>query len=67
MNTFSEIRASTRKPAKPAEQVVVNGRTPTHAVGGPAWNEGLMAATPIQHTNNKNDGKDIGRGKVITY
>ena len=34
---------------------------------GPAWNEGRRAGTQVQHTPNKSDGKDIGRGKVITY
>jgi hypothetical protein len=34
---------------------------------GPAWNEGLKAGTPVQHTNGKMDGASIGRGKPITY
>jgi hypothetical protein len=67
MTDFASIRASTRKSVKPAEPVVINGRTPTHSDGGPAWNDGLKAATPVQHTDGKNDGKDIGRGRVITY
>lgn len=45
----------------------VNGITPTHKTGGPAWLTGVKAATPVQPTNNKGDGKDIGRGKVFTY
>jgi len=45
----------------------IAGYTPTHRTGGPTWNEGLKAGTPVQPTNNKGDGKDIGRGKVITY
>jgi hypothetical protein len=68
MNTFAEIRASTRRPPKPSEQVVINGRTPTHGdKGGPAWAEGLRNATPVQHLPGKNDGGDIGRSRVITY
>lgn len=46
---------------------VVNGITPTHKTGGPAWLTGVKAATPVQPTNNKGDGKDINRGKVVTY
>jgi hypothetical protein len=34
---------------------------------GPAWNEGLRNGTKVQHTDGKMDGKDIGRGKPITY
>jgi hypothetical protein len=34
---------------------------------GPAWNEGLKAGTPVQHRDGKSDGKDIGRGKVVTF
>ena len=45
----------------------INGITPTHRTGGPAWLTGVKAATPVQHTNNKGDGKDIGRGKVFSY
>lgn len=34
---------------------------------GPAWNAGLKAGTQVQHTNNKGDTANIGRGRVITY
>ncbi len=34
---------------------------------GPAWKEGLRSGTQVQHTDGKNDGKDIGRPKPITY
>jgi len=34
---------------------------------GPAWNEGLKNGTKVQHTDGKLDGKNIGRGKPITY
>jgi len=34
---------------------------------GPAWHEGLRNGTQVQHTDGKMDGKDIGRGKPITY
>ena len=34
---------------------------------GPAWKEGLNAGTQVQHSDGKSDGKDINRGKVITY
>ena len=34
---------------------------------GPAYQEGLKAGTPVQHRDGKSDGKDIGRGKVVTF
>ena len=34
---------------------------------GPAWEEGKKEGTPVQHTDGKMDGKDIGRKRVITY
>lgn len=37
------------------------------AVLGPAWKEGRKAGTQVQHAPGKNDGKDLGRGKPITY
>ena len=37
------------------------------AVSGPAWKEGLRSGTQVQHSDGKMDGKDIGRGKPITY
>ena len=56
------------------------GAMPIHAKGGrvfrakggavkdgPAWKEGLRNGTQVQHDDGKKDGKDIGRGKVITY
>lgn len=66
---FRTIKAKIGPPVKENHFVgpVINGYTPTHKTGGPAWNEGLKAATPVQPTNNKGDGKDINRGKVITY
>lgn len=67
MNDFASIRNATRKVPKPVEQVFINGRSLTHATSGPAFNDGIKAATPIRHTDNKNDGKDIGRPRVITY
>jgi hypothetical protein len=67
METLREIKDASLEPEKPYRGVFVNGRTPTHKDGGPAWNEGLRNATPIQHTDGKMDGKDIGRGKPITY
>jgi hypothetical protein len=70
MSNFRQIKDTlpySEKAAPHYEGFTINGFTPTHKTGGPAWNEGLRNATPVQHTNNKNDGKDIGRGKVITY
>jgi hypothetical protein len=44
----------------------VNGRTPTSR-GTKVWRESVRAATPIQHADGKQDGKDIGRPKVVTW
>lgn len=34
---------------------------------GPGWIESEKNKTPVQHADGKDDGKDIGRGKVVTY
>ena len=34
---------------------------------GPAWQGGLDAGTQVSHTDGKSDGKNIGRGKVVTF
>lgn len=34
---------------------------------GPTWEEGIKAGTHPHNIPGKNDGKDIGRGKQITY
>lgn len=34
---------------------------------GPAWREGLRHGTPVQHTDGKKDGKDVGRKRVVTF
>ena len=34
---------------------------------GPAWEEGLKSGTQVQHTDGKSDGKNIGRGRVVTF
>lgn len=70
MSNFRAIKddlPKTEKAANDYRGFTINGRTPTHKTGGPAWLEGLKAATPVQHTNGKNDGKDIGRPRVVTY
>ncbi len=74
MSSFREIKDASLRPSEAVSKNethgghIVNGRTVSYKTGtGPAWNGGLMAATPIQHTDGKNDGKDIGRGKIITY
>lgn len=70
MSNFRAIKDTLPKSEKAEPHYngfTINGLTPTHKTGGPAWNDGLRNGTPVQHTNGKNDGKDIGRGKVITY
>lgn len=37
------------------------------AKDGPAFKEGRRLGTPVQHAGNKDDTKDIGRGKPVTY
>jgi hypothetical protein len=34
---------------------------------GPAFKEGVRSGTHVSHSPNKDDAKDIGRGKAITY
>ena len=35
---------------------------------GPAWDEGRKAGTQVQNNpSGKNDQKDVGRGKPVTY
>lgn len=34
---------------------------------GPAYKEGIKNGTQVQHTDGKGDGKDIGRGRVVTF
>ncbi len=34
---------------------------------GPGWTESERSKTPIQHDPGKNDLKDMGRGKPVTY
>ncbi len=34
---------------------------------GPAWDEGVKAGTKPHNSPGKKDGKDIGRGRQITY
>ena len=48
------------------------GMPPMRAKGGrikpgPGWTESVKNMTPVQHTPGKDDTKDIGRGKPITY
>lgn len=49
-----------------------SGGRATYAKGGrikngPAWDGMMKSITPVQHTDNKGDGPNIGRGKPITY
>jgi hypothetical protein len=43
----------------------------TYASGGSVqntnWKEGIRHGTKVQHSDGKDDGKNIGRGKPITY
>jgi hypothetical protein len=46
--------------------------TPMRARGGrikdgPTYQEGIKNGTQVQHRDGKSDGKDIGRGKVVTF
>ena len=34
---------------------------------GPAWDGMMKSITPVQHSDGKGDGKNIGRGKPVTY
>ena len=34
---------------------------------GAAYEEGIKNGTPVQHSDGKMDGKDIGRGRVVTF
>ncbi len=34
---------------------------------GPTWEEGRKAGTQVQHTDGKDDQKDIGRRRVVTF
>jgi hypothetical protein len=49
--------------------VGVRNQGPRGPVGesGPAFEAGKRAGTPVQHTDGKTDGPNIGRGKPITY
>jgi len=51
-----------------ANQAALHHRARGGAVKhGPAFDEGRRNGTQVQHSGNKQDGKDIGRGKPVTY
>lgn len=61
--------------SKLAKDEAAPGRGPTEKDGPgdkmpqqpPGWSESAKFKTPVQHTDGKTDGPDIGRGKVVTY
>jgi hypothetical protein len=52
-------------------EILADGTSPTggsaRPAPGPAWLEGINAGTQVQHTGNKGDQADVGRGRAITY
>ncbi len=64
--------ASPPPPMPPGAPPMLPPGMPMRARGGrisdgPAWKEGLKNGTKVQHTDGKNDGDDIYRGRQITY
>jgi hypothetical protein len=57
-------------PMKPPGIMSSGGRAYARGGGvksGPAYEEGKREGTQVTHSGNKNDGKDVGRGKPVTY
>jgi hypothetical protein len=54
------------KPPMPGPGMPLPGM-PMRKRGGAVKSIGMHVGTPVQHTDGKDDGKDIGRGRVVTF
>jgi hypothetical protein len=55
------------KPPMPGPGMPPPGMPPMRAKGGAVKSIGMHAGTKVQHTDGKDDTKDIGRGRVVTF
>ena len=55
------------KPPMPGPAMPPPGMPPMRAKGGAVKSIGMHVGTKVQHTEGKDDGKDIGRGRVVTF